>query len=319
MDLESALNGSVLAVRDGQTVYEACSGLADRERGTPITRRTRFQLASVSKQFTAAAILLQVERGTVRLDHEVSRWIEGCPPSWHGITVHHLLTHTSGLGHWEDYPDVDLTEWAPPADVVKAFQQAGPLFEVGTDWAYSSPAYVLLAHIVEHASGRPYREFLTTEIFEPLDLRDTFAGAAGDRSDCAVGYGDDGSAVPLFELDAVGMGAGDLSSTAVDMVRWDQALAAGEFLSDESRRSMFTRHAKLSAEHATDPDDTYGYGWAIGRVADRPAIYHSGDNAGFRTFNTWFPELDTFIVVLTNEDSADSHELSVRIAKHVLD
>lgn len=150
--------GNALLVRGESVLYEVSQGYADIESGTRCTARTRFQIASVSKQFTAAAVMLLIERGAVALDDEVGRWIPGCPPSWRGITVHHLLTHTSGLGHWRDFPGLDLTARLPPDEVLKAFQQSAPHFPVGSAWHYSSPAYVLLAHLVERAGSEPYRD-----------------------------------------------------------------------------------------------------------------------------------------------------------------
>ncbi|GIF74416.1 hypothetical protein Asi02nite_39340 [Asanoa siamensis] len=98
---------------------------------------TRYQLASVSKQFTAAAALLLVEAGTLALDDPVSRWIDGCPREWRDITLHHLLTHTSGIGHWHDYPMIDLAQWVEPAELVRTFHRVPPLYPPGAGWRYS--------------------------------------------------------------------------------------------------------------------------------------------------------------------------------------
>jgi CubicO group peptidase (beta-lactamase class C family) len=308
----TALQGTVLVVRGESVLYEASRGFADRESGTPCTPRTRFQIASVSKQFTVAAILSLVDDGKLALDDQVGRWIDGCPPSWQEITVHHLLTHTSGLGHWEDFPALTGLTASPPADeVVKAFQQSDPLFPVGTDWAYSSPGYVLLAHIVVRASGEPYLDFLTRTVLEPLDLRDTFAGAPDGRTGVAIGYAG-AEAVESFELASVWTGTGDVWSTTGDLLRWDQALAAGEILSDESRRLMFTPHASTNGKRQFE---AYGYGWMFGRIAGRPVRCHSGDNPGFRAFNAWFPELSAYVIVLSNDDAADAYALTVQLAE----
>lgn len=319
MTEQPKLRGSVLVVRGGSVVYEASRGDADLERGTPCTSHTRFQIASISKQFTAAAIMLLVEQGEVGLDDEVSRWIAGCPPSWRGITVHHLLTHTSGLGHWQDFPELDLTTWLPPDEVLKAFQQSAPRFAAGTDWYYSSPAYVLLAHIVEHAGDEPYRQFLSQRIFEPLDLGDTFAGSPNGRAGLATGYTGT-TAAPSFELDSVGMGAGDIWSTTGDLVRWNRALAAGEFLGDESRRLTFTPHARTGTERQLPnrAAEAYGYGWQIGQIAGHPVRCHSGGNAGFTSFNAWFPGHSAYVVVLANNDETDTYQLTVQLTENHL-
>jgi CubicO group peptidase (beta-lactamase class C family) len=308
------IQGSVLVARDSTIVYEASGGLADVAAGVPCAVDTRFQIASVSKQFTAAAVLLLVEEGSVDLDQTIDRWIGGSPPSWRDITVHQLLTHTSGLGHWFDYPNLDLTSWVPPDDALAAFQKADPLFAPGTGWHYSSPGYVLLARIVEQTGDEPYRDFLARRVFQPVGLHDTYVGASDGRPRTALGY-DGSSSVPSFELNSLGMGAGDVSATTHDLLRWDQALAAGTFLSDRSRQLMFTPHAPVSAER---PGDTYGYGWELGTVGGRPARYHSGGNSGFRAYNLWFPDEAGYVIVLSNQDEVDSREVATNLADGLL-
>jgi CubicO group peptidase (beta-lactamase class C family) len=305
------IQGTVLVVRGDKVLYEASGGFADVANGVACTPATRFQLASVSKQFTAAATLLQVEAGRVRLDSPVTEWFSDCPPSWSGITVHHLLTHTAGLNHWNDHPELDLCGWTPPSEAIKAFQAAPVRFSPGTDWYYSSPGYVLLAHIVERASGRPYRSYLQEAIFEPLGLSDTLVGMPDGQDRLAIPYAA-GEPTPSFELDSLGMGAGDAWSTTHDLVRWDRALAAGSFLSNRSRELTFTPHAKIGVDRLAD---AYGYGWQLGTIAGHAVRFHSGGNAGFRTYNAWFPEIDGYVVVLSNQDEFDSQELTVKLAE----
>ena len=128
---------SVLIQRGDRTLTETVT-----EGCTPATR---FQIASVSKQFTAAAVLLLAERGVLSLDDPISRRLGDCPPAWRDITLHHLLTHSSGLGLWHDYPMIDLAQPVEPAELRQTIQQLPPLFRPGAGWHYSSPAYVLLA------------------------------------------------------------------------------------------------------------------------------------------------------------------------------
>lgn len=114
--------------------------------------KSRFQLASVSKQFTAAALLLLVEEGTLLLEDPISRWIDGCPEQWRDISLHHLLSHTSGLGHWDDYPMIDLGQRVQPSELLKTFHSVPLQFPPGAGWRYSSPGYVLLAQIVQRSA-----------------------------------------------------------------------------------------------------------------------------------------------------------------------
>jgi CubicO group peptidase (beta-lactamase class C family) len=291
--------GSVLIRRGGDTIAEAVS---DR-----CTARTRFQIASVSKQFTAAAVLLLAERGVLTLEDPIGRRLGGCPSSWQDITLHHLLTHTSGLGHWPDHPMIDPAERLEPAQLLEIFHDVPPLFRPGAGWHYSSPAYVLLAHVVQQAAGTPYRRFLAEEIFDPLGLAGTFAGAPGDRPDIARGHDRDGGPVLSWELDVTGMGAGDIWSTAADLLTWIDGLRAGRVLGDRYRSAMLSEQAPTGG---TADARGYGYGWYVGSTGGHAWFHHSGENPGFRAFAACVPALDCRIVVLSNSESTDAAALS---------
>lgn len=297
--------GCVQAFRGDHLVYESFAGIADASSGARCQPGTRFQLASISKQFTAAAILLLVDRGAVTLDDPITRWLPGCPPSWKDISVHHLLCHSSGIGHWGDYPEIDLGRWQHPGDFLTAVQNRAPLFSPGASFRYSSPGYVLLARIVERASEQHYRSFLDTAVFTPLGLDGTFAGAAGDRPDLAIGYAGNTPTKP-FELDSIGMGAGDVWSTVGDVLRWNDALRAGELLTDATRAAMVSPQIRCGPNL---PRTSYGYGWLLGPLAGQQARYHDGDNSGFRSMNAWFVATDLRFVLLSNQEHTDQNTI----------
>jgi CubicO group peptidase (beta-lactamase class C family) len=262
----------------------------------------RYQLASVSKQFTAAAVLLLAEDGTLSLDDTIGHWVDGCPDEWRSITLHHLLTHTSGLGHWRDYPMIDLGERVEPGELLKTFHQVPPSYAPGKGWSYSSPAYVLLAHVVERATGTPYRIFLADRIFGPLGLTRTFAGAPDGHPDLAQGHDAAGKPLPTWELDVVGMGAGDVWSTASDLLAWLDALQDGRLLGEPHRTLMLTERARTG--HGPEASG-YGYGVFVGEVNGRRWWHHDGQNAGFTAFAANIPEQERRIVVLSNTDARD--------------
>ncbi len=161
---------------------------------------------------------------------------------------------------------------------------------------------MLLAHVVQRAAGEPYSDVLARQVFAPLGMDRTFAGAPGDRDNVARGYAGQRQ-VRSFELDSVGMGAGDVWSTAGDMRAWNDRLHAGQLLSQESVRLMFTEHAPTGM----GPESrAYGYGWFAGSVAGEEWFHHSGDNAGFKAFNAWLPESGRRVVVLSNQDDIDA-------------
>jgi CubicO group peptidase (beta-lactamase class C family) len=265
------------------------------------TTSTRYQLASVSKQFTAAAVLLLAGTGALGLDDRLGRWVDGCPADWQPITLHHLLTHTSGIGHWEtDYPMIDLEKRVDPDELLQTFHRVPLRFPPGAGWFYSSPGYVFLAHVVERAGDTPYRSFLTDRIFKPLGLTGTFAGSPGSSADVASGHDAAGRPVPSWELDVVGMGAGDLWSTAADMLTWVDAVQTGRLLPEPYRTMMLTEHA--STGMAGDASG-YGYGVFTGTVHGRSWWQHSGSNAGFKAFVGHIPALDRSVVALSNTDA----------------
>lgn len=145
--------GCVLAVQKDRVVRSSYQGWADADRQAACTPDTRFQIASISKQFTAALVLLLVEERRVSLEDPVARWISHCPDSWRSVTLHHLPSHTSGIGHWFDYPEIGLSAPMKPDTLLSVFQSRPPLFPPGSRFAYSSPGYVLLAHVFSRSSN----------------------------------------------------------------------------------------------------------------------------------------------------------------------
>lgn len=299
--MPGTIQGCVLAVHKNDVIYATTHGLADASSGEPCSSDTRFQLASVSKQFTAAAVLTLADRQRLSLDDPVTRWVPGCPESWRDITVHHLLCHSSGLGHSSDYPEIDLYQAYPLDEFVAALRPRPLHFPPGMTYRYSSPGYVLLAQIVQRANQEPYGTFLEQAVFSPLGMNRTFAGSPADRRDVARGH-DCTEPIPSWELDTVNMGAGDVWSTVADVLRWDDALSSGEILSTSMRTAMFRRHVALPDQDGT----AYGYGWCLGPLLDHPARHHDGDNAGYKAMNAWLTDLDIRCVILSNQDRTDA-------------
>jgi CubicO group peptidase (beta-lactamase class C family) len=259
----------------------------------------------MSKMFTAAAVLTLADRGTLSVGDPIGRWIGDGSPAWAAITVHHLLTHTAGLPHWPGIPELDLTAPVDAEDQLRLIRDAPLLSAPGERFSYSSPGYVLLARIVEHATGQPYRSFLAQEIFEPLGLESTFAGKGDGQPDLTAGHRA-GVPVPSFELTTANIGTGDVWSTAPDLARWDRALAAGEILSPASRQTMFTVQAARPTDDGPIRTEGYGYGWYIATLrGEHEMIYHDGDNPGFLAVNAWFPRESVRLVLLTNDETTD--------------
>lgn len=298
-DIEG-LSGAVLVTRDGSAVLRAAGGTADAERHVACTPTTRFQIASVSKQFTAAAVMLLVEEGRARLDQPLAGVLANCPARWQDITLHQLLTHTSGLGHWSDVDHV-MTGAPSQQDVLDALAEQ-PLHDVpGTSFLYSSPAYALLGHLVTQLSGQSHPAFLRERIFVPLGMTATTTGE-DPSSGWARGYRA-GERVDVSMYTRL-TGAGDMWSTVDDLARWTEAFAADRVVSAASRELMCAPHVPRGTGDGPVRHEAYGYGLFTGDIAGEAAFFHPGDNPGYRSLLAWLPARRTTVAVLTNDESA---------------
>jgi CubicO group peptidase (beta-lactamase class C family) len=304
---QGRFNGAVLMRRHDHTLLECAYGAANRAQGQPNTSETIFQIASISKQFAAAAILLLQEDGALSIHDRLQTWAPGGPAGWEAITVHHLLTHTAGIGHWQDLPEVNLFEPTTRERLLDIVRRHPLKFAPGAGWAYSSPAYALLAHIIEDVAGEPYASFLQRRLFQPLGMAGAGAGNHSPYPDRqALGYaGADRS--PSVELDTVLIGAGDIWATTGDLARWNAALATPGLLNAAALQAMFTPHTATPEGFVGAPAMAYGYGWVIGELHGRRLRFHTGDNAGFRSINLRLPDDEAVIILLSNDEIDDKH------------
>jgi CubicO group peptidase (beta-lactamase class C family) len=309
--LPGGFSGAVLVRSGGAEFLHGGFGHADRERRIAATPNTAFQLASLSKQFTAAATLVLAGRGELAVDDSVARWFPGLAAEWEPVTVHHLLTNTAGLGHWQEYPEIDLYRATPLDDLLELVFSRPPAFVPGTRWHYSSLGFVLLARIVELCAQTEYAEFLEQQLFAPLGMAASCAGTAPAGATQAVGYSR-GRPVPSFELVTVSRGAGDVWSTTADLDLWSRALASGSLPTGESIAALTAPRARVSEGAA------YGYACFVGTIAGRSAVYHAGDNRGFRAFGALLPDDDVYVAVLSNDDHTAAEAIGVRLVEFAL-
>jgi CubicO group peptidase (beta-lactamase class C family) len=286
------LRGVALVTVGGTVVVQSA--------GPPLTLGTRFPIASVGKQFAAVAALLLAERGRLALDRPVAHWLPGSPPWWREVTLHHLLTHTSGLPHWGTGPGFDVQAAVPAADRIALIAQGTPAHRPGLGWLYSSPGYLLIAHIVEQAAGQPYGEFLAEHIFTPLEMTSTTTGRPA-----ADGVAD-GILPPMA-------GTSDLWSTAGDLARFHERMHSGALLGHESRAVMTGPLAPTGEERRPGRAyfaAHYGYGVFVGVVGGHTAHFHPGDIPGFVSFAAWLPERRASVVLLTDDEDLDVHAVT---------
>lgn len=296
----AGLSGAALLERGAERLLAVAGGTTGGSPGAGCTVETCFQAASVSKQFTAAGVLLLADRGVLSVTDPVRDWVDGCPAAWDRVTVHHLLSNSGGLAHWDTLPELDLTRAIGPDELLALITGAPLLAAPGERFSYSSPGFVVLGRIIERAAGQSYAGFLEREVFEPLGLTATFSGNPGGRPGLAAGR-HEGAAVPSVDLDTVSLGTGSISSTVGDLARWGRALADGELLSDAARAAMFSVQARVPDDDGVVRTEGYGYGCYVATAAGRRLVYHPGDQFGFRSFNGWFPDEGVRLVILSNE------------------
>ncbi|MEP6906974.1 MAG: serine hydrolase domain-containing protein, partial [Pseudoxanthomonas sp.] len=282
----NAPGASLLVARDGQPILERSYGFANLEDHVPATSRTNYRLASVSKQFTAAAVLLLVEDGRLALDDSVRRWLPSLPPVAQGISLRHLLVHGSGLIDYEDLMPMEPTAQVHDADVLRLLEgEDRTYFPPGSGYRYSNSGYALLALVVERVSGLRFPVFLEQRIFKPLGMAGTLAYVEGGPaiSHRAYGYSAMGTHWERTDQSSTSavLGDGGIYSSIHDLAKWDAALYDDRLLSDASRTLMFSPLVATD-----DPEVRYGFGWRI----SRGAVWHSGETIGFRNVIVRYPE-----------------------------
>jgi CubicO group peptidase (beta-lactamase class C family) len=270
---------------------------------------TRFQVGSVSKQFVAAAVLLAREGDLLRLDEPISRWFDDLRPDLGSITVHQLLSHTSGLGHWDDVPEFNVLEPPPPDEMFIGISAMRPASSPGSHWSYSGPGYLLAAWSVERLTGVPYSTFVSNRILGPLGMEATTSGTFRTDAGAARGYYAGARARGVTGL-AQFPGTGDMWSTVGDLTRYSEHLASGALLSPASLEALSTEHTTTGMPFATSEwltQDAYGYGYGyfLGRLGSRPIRFHTGDNPGYRSLIGWLPGSETSFALLSNDEACD--------------
>jgi CubicO group peptidase (beta-lactamase class C family) len=304
--------GSILMVRDGHVLMDQSFGSANLEWEIANTSATKFRIGSLTKQFTAASILLLQERGLLSFDDPISKYINNTPAAWSGINLFHLLTHTSGLVSLTDLPgdDAAVTRGGAPAQIIQRFRDRPLLFAPGAQARYSNSGYILLGMVVEKVSGEPYGTFLQKNIFDPLGMRDTGIDNDADivRSR-ASGYRYEGST--LRHADFIDMSvpfaAGDLYSTTKDLQRWEEGLFGGKILRSESLEKMI----------APNKGD-FGLGVRVTQEDGIKLISHTGGIQGFVADLRYYPEKRLSVIVLSNTESKETLELSQLLSKEAL-
>jgi CubicO group peptidase (beta-lactamase class C family) len=295
---------AVLIVRDGKKLFEKGYGLAQVEARAPITSDTRFRIGSITKQFTAAAILKLQERGKLNVNDPISKYFPDWPKG-REVTLRHLLTHSSGIHNFTAKPgfQTNVTVAIPLETLISSFKNDPYDFNPGEQFRYCNSGYVLLGAVIQKVSGQTYDSYLRETFFKPLGMKDTGVYRSGaPLTNEALGYSyEDGSVRRSVDWNMSNVAcAGNLYSTARDLSRWNEALFAGTVLSAASLQAAFTVGV-LVGDDPSHPEDTgYGYGWTIDRLNGAQEISHGGELAGFGSYLLRLPEFKLTVVVLLN-------------------
>ena len=314
----SAVPGaSVVVVQNGQVVFRRAYGMADLERRIAATPETDYRLASVSKQFTAMAIMLLAQEGKLRYDQPIRDFLAELPPATQAVTVRHLLNHTSGLWDYEALIPEGRTAQLNDDDVLGLVASKDSLSTPpGTAYCYSNSGYVLLGMIVARVSGVSFPEFLQTRIFGPLGMRSSVAHVEGRDTVPRRAYGYSPRSGSFVQTDqsvtSATLGDGGIYSNIDDLVLWDRALSGGTLIDRASLARATT--PPVLAGGASE----YGFGWFVDRYRGEGRWRHTGETSGFRNAIIRFPERRLTIVILTNRSSGEPQAIAERIADRLL-
>jgi CubicO group peptidase (beta-lactamase class C family) len=299
-------------IRNGKCVKRAGYGLANLEWRTPVTPRAVFEIGSVTKQFTAAGILLLAQDGRLSLDDRIALHLKDTPESWKDITLRHLLTHTSGLKNYTALNGFGLAQHLTQAQFIRQLGAYPLEFQPGEKWAYCNSGFHLLGYVIENVSGTNYWQFMRDRIFGPLGMSSTARRdprdiiplrAAGYQTNAAGQFVNrDGDLTDLFA-------AGAIVSTVDDLAKWNASLDTQKLLTAASEREMWT---PLRLNNGKTRD--YGLGWYLDPLQGHQDIGHSGSTSGFSASLQRFPADGLAVIVLTNSDEEGA---ATRLAKEI--
>ena len=300
--------GSVLLARGSDVLFSKGYGFAELEWKIPNSPQARYRIGSITKQFTAACILLLEERGKLNTGDPVKKYMPDAPAAWDRITIFHLLTHTSGIPNFTEFPEYHSIERFPatPEKLVSLFRNKSLEFQPGEKWSYSNSGYVLLGYILEKVTGQSYAQFLQENILTPLGMLDT-----GYDSNTAIiprrayGYtsGPSGPANAGYIDMSVPFAAGGLYSTPPNLLIWEQGLFGGKILSEASLKKMIT----------PDKND-YACGLEVREPNGRKVIEHGGGIEGFNAMLAYYPADKLTVAVLGNLNGSAPGEIALKLA-----
>lgn len=303
---------AVAVLRNGLIEYEKGYGLQNLEGQESVSVKTNFRLASVSKQFTAMAVLLLVQKGQLKLETTLREVFPDFPSYGEKIQIRHLLNHTGGLRDYEDL--VTGAEQILDDGVLKLMmQQTSTIFTPGSQYRYSNGGYCVLAMVVEKISGMPFAQFAQLNIFDAIGMKDSqfFVKDESTIENRAYGYSEQGSAFVKTDQSntSATKGDGGVYTSVHEWVKWDNALTQSKLLSIDLQTMMFTPGTLNNGSHTQ-----YGFGYMLDTYKGRKRQHHTGSTIGFRTVVQRYPDEGLTVVVLINRANANPSQIAERVA-----
>jgi CubicO group peptidase (beta-lactamase class C family) len=295
-------SGAILIAQGDTILVSKGYGMANLEYDIPNTPQTKFRIASMTKQFTAMAILMLQEQGKLNVQGSICEYLPDCLEAWRPITIHHLLTHTSGLPGAIPSPEYEGDSFPFLSEMVIEKLEDSPLYPPGERFSYSNAGYFLLGYIIEKVSGKSYEVYLQDNIFQPLNMVNTGL----EKNESVLKKRASGYQLGLYGLQQaaytdmrIPYAAGGLYSTVEDLYLWDRALYTEKLVSQSSLNLIFT---PVDAPGLSDWK--YGYGWDVGKINDHAMVGHGGNINGFITDIRRFVDDDMVVIVLSNIENA---------------
>ncbi|KNC68205.1 serine hydrolase domain-containing protein [Pseudoalteromonas ardens] len=297
--------GIAVRIEQGnKLLYSGANGLADIKRKRPLNTEQVFQIGSITKQFTAAAILQLAERNKLSLQDPLGKFIPSLSADYGQLTLDRVLSHTSGLPNYNEGPEIGakMAHYRTLDQILTEIRQTPVLYPSGEGHTYSNTGYLLLGKIIEQVSGLSYKDYLQQHIFTPLGMKNSQVLTKDTGGDEVKGYSSvDSKRTPIapFHVDRSWIySAGGIETTLADMSRWHHGLRAGKVVSPSSYRSMTTSATLNNGTLAT-----YGYGFYLRPLAGQPSYFHEGGVPGFLAMSVYFPEADLYAISLSNQDT----------------
>ncbi|MEO6407037.1 MAG: serine hydrolase [Ferruginibacter sp.] len=307
-----------LVAKNGKTIYRKAFGKANLELDVMMKPENVFELGSITKQFTAVSILMLEEQGKLSTNDEITKYIPDYPTHGKKITIHQLLTHTSGIKSYTELPSfmkiarTDMT----PTELINVFKNEPMDFDPGTQWHYNNSGYIILGYIIEKASGKSYASFIEENIFKKLGMAHSYYGSMSTIiPNRATGYQPTKTGFENADYLSLTLpyAAGSLMSTVDDMLLWSQAIHNNILITKESKQKAFTNYTINKGEPII-----YGYGWEPNEINGRPSIEHGGGIFGYSTMGIYLPGENVYVIVLTNSSAGGPGDAALKMATIML-